>query len=145
MLRPSTASRAGRNVVASSTAVSTTSSPPTPTDRVSDSGVHTSAAKPTTTVIPDVITADPAVSIERREAGHLDVEAVGAGRPRQGVLDLVAQVRDDALVDVAREFRRQRRDQERGAPVLADEAGFADRADRDHLADVWPALGGRLQ
>src|SRR2546425_11484482 len=68
MLRPRTASTAGRNVVASRTATSTTNSPPTPTDRVSESGVVSSAAKPTTTVNPDVITADPAVSPVRTAA-----------------------------------------------------------------------------
>src|SRR3989442_5137453 len=68
MLRPRTASTAGRNVVASRTATSTTNSPPTPTDRVSESGVVSSAAKPTTTVNPDVITADPAVSTVRPAA-----------------------------------------------------------------------------
>src|SRR5881397_150772 len=62
MFRPSTASSAGRNVVASSTATATTSSPPTPTERVSDNGVVTSAAKPTTTVSPDVITIETAGS-----------------------------------------------------------------------------------
>src|SRR5213079_1931900 len=64
------------------------------------------------------------VVVQRRKAGHLHIETVGAGRPRQGVPDLVPQVGDDALVDVAREFRRQRGDQECGAPVLADKAGF---------------------
>ena len=68
MLRPRIASAAGRNVVASSTATATTSSPPTPTERVSESGVVTSAAKPTTTVSPDVTTAEPAVSTVRSAA-----------------------------------------------------------------------------
>src|SRR2546427_12739606 len=68
MLRPRTASTAGRNVVANSTATNTTNSPPTPTERVSESGVVRSAANPTTTVKPDVITADPAVSTVRTAA-----------------------------------------------------------------------------
>src|SRR5207244_6246892 len=36
-------------------------------------------------------------------------------------------------------------DQERGVPVLADEGGFSDALERDDLADVGPALGGRLE
>src|SRR2546430_4171468 len=44
---------AGRNVVASRTATATTNSPPTPTERVSESGVVTRAANPTTTGSPD--------------------------------------------------------------------------------------------
>ena len=55
------ANAAGKNVVASSTATPTTTSPPTPTDRVSVSGVRISAANPTTTVTPEVTTAEPAV------------------------------------------------------------------------------------
>ena len=62
--------------------MSTTSNPPTPTDRVSDSGVHTSAAKPTTTVIPDVITADPAVSIVRTAASTGDSPRFSSSRNR---------------------------------------------------------------
>ena len=61
MLRPSIANAAGKNVVASSTATPTTTNPPTPTERVSVSGVRIRAAKPTTTVTPDVTTAEPAV------------------------------------------------------------------------------------
>ncbi len=72
MLRPKYESTAGRNVVASSTAMPTTSRPPMPTDRVSVMGVVVSAAKPTTTVIPDVTTAEPAVSIVRIAASTGD-------------------------------------------------------------------------
>jgi len=61
MLRPMMASRAGRSVVESSTATATTTRPPIPTLRVSTSGVNSKAAKPTTTVRPDVSTAPPAV------------------------------------------------------------------------------------
>jgi hypothetical protein len=61
--RPSTASRAGRSVIESSTAMATTMSPPRPTLRVSISGVKSSAPNPTTTVSPDVMTALPAVVI----------------------------------------------------------------------------------
>src|SRR5947199_4792233 len=60
MLRPRMARTAGRNVVARRTATPTTNSPPTPTERVSESGVVTSAANPTTTVSPNVTTSKPA-------------------------------------------------------------------------------------
>ncbi len=43
--------------------VPTTRSPPVPTERVSCSGTTSSAASPTITVAPDVITACPAVRI----------------------------------------------------------------------------------
>src|SRR3989475_10598360 len=82
MLRPRTASTAGRNVVASSTATNTTNSPPTPTDRVSESGVVSSAAKPTTTVNPDVITADPAVSTVRTAASTGESPRFSSSRNR---------------------------------------------------------------
>ena len=68
--------------MASSTAASTTSSPPTPTDRVSDSGVITKAAKPTTTVIPEVTTADPAVSMVRTAASTGDSPRFSSSRKR---------------------------------------------------------------
>ena len=69
MFRPRKASVAGRNVVASSTATATTSIPPVPTDRVSVIGVVTTRPrKPTMTVMPDVTTADPAVSMVRAAA-----------------------------------------------------------------------------
>ena len=50
-------------MIESSTATATTMSPPMPTLRVSISGVKSSAPNPTTTVSPEVITADPAVTI----------------------------------------------------------------------------------
>src|SRR2546430_17310151 len=73
---------AGRNVVASRTATATTNSPPTPTERVSESGVATRAANPTTTVSPDVITAEPAVSTVRMAAAAGDGPRVDSSRDR---------------------------------------------------------------
>ncbi len=63
MSRPMIASSTGRSVVESSTAAATTTRPPSPTLRVSISGVKSSAPNPTTTVSPDVTTAAPAVSM----------------------------------------------------------------------------------
>jgi hypothetical protein len=57
-------------VVESNTATLTTTSPPIPTLRVSTSGVSRRAAKPTTTVMPDVSTAAPAVLSVRRAASR---------------------------------------------------------------------------
>ena len=82
MSRPRIASIAGRNVVASSTAVATTSSPPTPTDRVSTSGVVRSPANPTTTVSPDVTTAAPAVCTVRTAASSGESPRFSSSRNR---------------------------------------------------------------
>ncbi len=69
MFRPRIASTAGRNVVESSTATATTSSPPVPTERVSVIDVViTKPRNPTSTVSPEVMTAEPAVSIVRTAA-----------------------------------------------------------------------------
>jgi len=73
---------AGRNVVASRTATATTNSPPTPTERVSESGVVTSAANPTTTVSPDVTTAEPAVSTVRMAASAAERPRLSSSRNR---------------------------------------------------------------
>jgi hypothetical protein len=54
--------------VESATATATTASPPIPTLCVSISGVSSSAANPTTTVMPEVRTAAPAVSRARAAA-----------------------------------------------------------------------------
>ena len=82
MLRPRMARTAGRNVVASRTATPTTNSPPTPTERVSESGVVTSAANPTTTVSPDVTTAEPAVSTVRMAASTGERPRLSSSRNR---------------------------------------------------------------
>ena len=82
MLRPSIASAAGKNVVASRTATATTISPPTPTERVSVSGVRISAANPTTTVSPEVTTAEPAVWIVRIAASPGDRPRFSSSRKR---------------------------------------------------------------
>ncbi len=55
-----------------STELATTSRPPIPTERVSVIGVVVRAANPTTTVMPDVMTAEPAVSIVRIAASTGD-------------------------------------------------------------------------
>ena len=82
MFRPRIANVAGRNVVASSTATSTTSRPPTPTERVSESGVVRRAENPTTTVSPEVITADPAVSMVRMAASAGESPRLSSSRNR---------------------------------------------------------------
>ncbi len=66
----------------SRTATATTSSPPTPTERVSESGVVTSAANPTTTVSPEVITAEPAVSTVRMAASAGERPRLSSSRNR---------------------------------------------------------------
>ena len=73
---------AGRNVVDSRTAVATTSSPPMPTDRVSMSGVVMSAPNPTTTIRPDVMTAEPAVRMVRIAASTGESPRFSSSRKR---------------------------------------------------------------
>ncbi len=68
MARPRMASRAGRSVVESSTATATTTRPLSPMLRVSTIGGMSSAANPTSTVRPEVMTAVPAVARVRRAA-----------------------------------------------------------------------------
>ena len=80
--RPRIASAAGKKVVASNTATATTISPPTPTERVSVSGVRISAAKPTTTVSPEVTTAEPAVWMVRTAASAGDRPRFSSSRNR---------------------------------------------------------------
>ena len=53
-----------------------------PTERVSESGVNTRAANPTTTVNPDVMTADPAVSTVRTAASAGERPRFSSSRKR---------------------------------------------------------------
>ncbi len=82
MLRPSSASSAGSRVVDRSTAIATTTNPAIPTLRVSVSGISSSAAKPTTTVAPEVITALPAVRKVRTAASWARSPALSSSRKR---------------------------------------------------------------
>ncbi len=82
MERPNVASSAGRKVTHISTATATTTRPPIPMLRVSTSGVINSAPKPTATVVPEVMTATPAVLRVRSAASLRRSPRVSSSRKR---------------------------------------------------------------
>src|SRR6266513_2215085 len=77
-----------------------------------------------------------AIVIERRIAGDLDVEPVPARQPLQRAADRLAEIGHHGAAHVVGARGRQGRDEKGGVAIGADERGFADGADGDHLADV---------
>ena len=82
MARPRTARSAGRSVTESRTATATTTRPLSPMLRVSTIGGMRSAANPTSTVAPDVMTAVPAVTRVRRAASCRRAPRLSSSRNR---------------------------------------------------------------
>ena len=99
---PSTASIAGRSVIAASTETSGISMPPMPIERMNGSGRMIIDSRPTATVEPETITERPACVIVCDERG-LDVLALA---------QLVAEAEDHQQRVVDRHAEADERDQE---------------------------------
>ncbi len=81
--RPSSASIAGRNVIAAHTETSGISRPPMPIERITGIGISTIDTSPMATVDPDTITARPACVIVSTRAVSVSAPCRSSSRKRK--------------------------------------------------------------
>ena len=80
---PSTASRAGKSVIAATTETAGMSMPPIPIERMNGKGSTTIDSSPTATVVPEMITARPAWVIVSTSAVSTSSPSRNSSRKRK--------------------------------------------------------------